>query len=511
METRETIEVAGSAPGAAQGTRIVPVTDRIPAVAPGTAQGGVARLLAVGVGGGGLNAINHMIAVGVHGVEFYAMNTDAQALQKAATPNRLRLGETLTRGLGAGGNPDVGRHAAEESFATIREALTGADMVFITAGMGGGTGTGASPLVAQAAREVGALAVAIVTTPFAFERKRMRVAQEGVEALREVVDALIVVPNARLTQLAARDLSAFEAFRLADDVLRQGIQGISDLITIPGLINLDFADIRNIMTDAGSAHMSVGAASGEGRAIAAARNAITNPLLEVDVSGARGIVFNISGGDDLTMSEVNEIADLITSAAHPSATITFGTVYDPAAKGELKVTVVATGFEAHVIRQYSPSVTSGKVQRWSTTEASSRSVNAGDRADTADRRPISIAAARPAAEQSRADERAPAPSPRLADPHEESWQPPYQAPLVGAAAGPPPRAERVIEASSAPRTDQRAQASRAAMLRPPQESTTRPVTRAPGHFGDAYLGSDDPPEDEQPAPISLLRRIFVGR
>lgn len=309
---------------------------------------GVARLLAVGIGGGGSNAINRMIDAKVNGVEFVAMNTDAQALGLSRAGTRLRIGQQLTRGLGAGGNPEIGRKAAEESYAAICETLNGAHMVFITAGMGGGTGTGASPLVAQAAREQGALTVAVVTTPFAFERRRHGTAERGIAALREIVDALILVPNERLMQLAARDMSAFEAYRLADDVLRQGIQGISDLVTIPGLINLDFADIQAVMQDAGSALMSVGQASGENRAEEAARGAITNPLLEVDISGARGVVFNITGGDDLTMHEVNRIADIISGAAHPDANIIFGTVYDKTLDGGLKVTVVATGFEPRV-------------------------------------------------------------------------------------------------------------------------------------------------------------------
>ncbi|MGZ3583401.1 MAG: cell division protein FtsZ, partial [Ktedonobacterales bacterium] len=269
-------------------------------------------MLAVGIGGAGTNALNRMIDAGVRGVEFLAMNTDAQALEMSRAPHRLRIGETLTRGQGAGGDPEIGRRAAEESYTAIQQALAGADMVFITAGMGGGTGTGASPLVAQAAREQGALTVAVVTTPFAFERKRKHIGAQGVAALREIVDALIVVPNERLVQLAARDMSAFEAYRLADDVLRQGVQGISDLITIPGLINLDFADIRAVMADAGSALMSIGQATGENRAEVAARGAITNPLLDVDISGARGVVFNITASDDLTMYEVNHIAEIIT-------------------------------------------------------------------------------------------------------------------------------------------------------------------------------------------------------
>lgn len=319
-------------------------------ISPGPQQRplGVARLVAVGVGGGGVNALNRMIDAGVRGVEFIAMNTDVQALELARTPMRVRIGESLTRGLGAGGNPEIGRSAAEESYDVICAALAGADMVFITAGMGGGTGTGAGPLVARAAREQGALTVAVVTTPFAFERRRKVIAEQGVAALREIVDALIVVPNERLSQLAAREMSAFEAYRLADDVLRQGVQGISDLITIPGLINLDFADIRTVMADAGSALMSVGQGSGDERAELAARSAITNPLLEVDISGARGVIFNITGGDDLTMFEVNRVAEIISGAAHPDANIIFGTVYDASSKGSIKVTVVATGFEPRV-------------------------------------------------------------------------------------------------------------------------------------------------------------------
>ncbi len=312
------------------------------------ARGGVARLVVAGIGGAGCNAVNRMIEAGVRGVEFIALNTDAQALDLSHAPRRLRLGETLTRGLGAGGNPELGRRAAEESEPAIRAALDGADMVFITAGMGGGTGTGASPLVAQAAREQGALAIAVVTTPFAFERRRKIVAQHGLAALREVVDALIVVPNERLMELAERDLGLFEAYRRADDVLRQGVQGISDLVTIPGLINLDFADVRAVMADAGSALIASGRASGEDRATVAARQALTNPLLDVDISGARGVIFNVTGGEDLTLREVEAIASLITEAAHPDANIIYGTVYDPAADGTLAVAVVATGFEPRV-------------------------------------------------------------------------------------------------------------------------------------------------------------------
>jgi cell division protein FtsZ len=309
----------------------------------------VPRIAAVGVGGAGTNAINHMMKVGVGGVDFISMNTDAQSLELALSPARLRLGEKLTHGLGAGGNPIIGEQAALESYDRIREQLDGTDMVFITAGMGGGTGTGASPLVAQAARDAGALTVAVVTTPFAFERRRKRVAEGGVEKLREVVDALILVPNERLMELHPSTLGAFEAYRLADDVLRQGIQGISDLITIPGLINLDFADIRMVMSDTGGALMTQSRATGERRAEQAALAALANPLLDTDMSGARGVIFNISGSDDLTMGEVHQIAEAIAAAAHPDANIIFGSVYDPALAGTIKLTVVATGFEPRVV------------------------------------------------------------------------------------------------------------------------------------------------------------------
>ena len=331
----------GSSNGSTDGHRQIPRHEQ-------AVSAGVARLVVAGIGGAGCNAVNRMIEAGVQGIEFAALNTDAQALDLSQAPRRLRLGESLTRGLGAGGNPDLGRRAAEESEAAIRTTLEGADMVFVTAGMGGGTGTGAAPLVAQVARELGALAIAVVTTPFAFERRRKIVAQHGLAALRDVVDALIVVPNERLMELAERDLGLFEAYRRADDVLRQGVQGISDLVTIPGLINLDFADVRAVMADAGSALIATGRASGDDRAAVAARQALTNPLLDVDISGARGVIFNVSGADDLTLREVEAIASLITEAAHPDANIIYGTVYDPSAAGTLTVAVVATGFEPRV-------------------------------------------------------------------------------------------------------------------------------------------------------------------
>ena len=317
---------------------------------PPVMAGGGARLLAIGVGGGGSNAVNRMVEAKTAGVQFLIVNTDAQALGQSQAPHKLLIGPHLTRGMGSGGDPGVGRQAAEESYAAIVEAVTGADMVFLTAGMGGGAGTGASPLIAQAAREAGALTVAIVTTPFAFERRRKLIAEQGLAALREIVDALIVVPNERLMQLVAQDTSVFAAYRMADDVVRLGIEGISDLITIPGLINLDFADIRAVMGDVGSAYMSMGRASGEDRAEAVVRAALDNPLLNVDISGARGLIFNISGGDDLTLREVGRIAELLGAAVAPDANLIFGTVYDAQAAGALKLTLVATGFEPHVLR-----------------------------------------------------------------------------------------------------------------------------------------------------------------
>jgi cell division protein FtsZ len=307
---------------------------------------GFAQIRVIGVGGGGSNAVNRMIQANMMGIEFIAINTDAQALLNTQAPHHIRIGDKLTRGLGAGGNPGVGAKAAEENAEDIYEALKGSDMVFITAGMGGGTGTGASPVVAQIAREVGALTVGVVTKPFSFEgKKRMLSAEEGIANLKQHVDTLITVPNDRLLQVADKRMPLAEAFRLADDVLRQGIQGISDLITVPGLINLDFADVKTIMSAAGSALMAIGEASGDNRAIDAAQIAIASPLLDIDISGARGVLFNITGGTDLTLFEVNEAADIISRAAHPEANIIFGAVQDPHFDGKVKITVIATGFD----------------------------------------------------------------------------------------------------------------------------------------------------------------------
>ncbi len=318
---------------------------------------GFAQIRVIGVGGGGSNAVNRMIQANMMGIEFIAINTDAQALLLTDAPHRIRIGDKLTRGLGAGGNPSVGGKAAEENAEEIYEALKGSDMVFITAGMGGGTGTGASPIVAQIAREVGALTVGVVTKPFTFEgKKRLLSAEEGIANLKQHVDTLITVPNDRLLQVADKRTPLSDAFRLADDVLRQGIQGISDLITVPGLINLDFADVKTIMSAAGSALMAIGEAEGETRAIDAAQIAIASPLLDIDISGARGVLFNITGGMDMTLFEVNEAADIISQAAHPEANIIFGAVQDPSYDGKVKITVIATGFENAPGRSQSPAL-----------------------------------------------------------------------------------------------------------------------------------------------------------
>jgi len=305
-----------------------------------------ARIKVVGVGGGGQNAINRMIDAGLQGVEFAALNTDAQALTMSNASVKLRIGEKLTRGLGAGSNPEIGQKAAEESREEIRALLEGADMVFVTAGMGGGTGTGGAPIVAEVAREVNALTVGVVTRPFAFEgRKRQQQAEQGIEKLRDKVDTLIVIPNDRLLQVAEKRTSILDAFKLADDVLRQGVQGISDLITVPGLINLDFADVRTIMDSAGSALMGIGVCTGEDRAVKAAKAAVSSPLLEASIEGARGILLNITGSSNLGLFEVNDAAEIIAEAADPEANIIFGAVIDETLRDEVRVTVIATGFD----------------------------------------------------------------------------------------------------------------------------------------------------------------------
>ncbi|GAB4248401.1 cell division protein FtsZ [Deferrisoma sp.] len=305
-----------------------------------------ARIKVVGVGGGGGNAVNTMIAAGVTGVEFLAANTDAQALGSNLAPMKIQLGGGLTRGLGAGANPEVGRQAAVEDTAVIADALEGADMVFVTAGMGGGTGTGASPVIARVAKEVGALTVGVVTKPFGFEgKRRMRQALEGIEDLRKEVDTLITIPNDRLLSIAGKQASFVEAFRMADDVLRQAVQGISDLITREGLINVDFADVRTVMSEKGMALMGTGIRSGENRAVMAAQDAISSPLLDnVSIEGARGVLINITGPSDLGLAEVAEAASLIQEAAHEDANIIYGQVIDDTLEDRVQVTVIATGF-----------------------------------------------------------------------------------------------------------------------------------------------------------------------
>ena len=307
----------------------------------------LAVIKVVGVGGGGTNAVNRMVDAGLRGVEFIAANTDAQALQMCDADIKLNIGHQVTQGLGAGADPDVGFASAAESRDDIKEALKGADMVFVTAGEGGGTGTGAAPVIAEIAKnEIGALTVGVVTKPFEFEgSNRTRQAEEGVARLREVVDTLIVIPNEKLLSIVERRTSILDAFRQADDVLRQGVQGITDLITIPGLINLDFADVRTIMTDAGSALMGIGTGSGEDRAAEAARVAISSPLLEENVEGATGILLNITGGRDLGLFEVNEAAEIVQGAADANANIIFGAVLDESQGDDVRVTVIATGFD----------------------------------------------------------------------------------------------------------------------------------------------------------------------
>ena len=305
-----------------------------------------ARIKVIGVGGGGSNAVNRMMDEGLQGVEFITVNTDGQALMMSKSPHRVRLGEKLTRGLGAGGDPEVGRKAAEETSDELYEVLKGSDMVFVTAGMGGGTGTGAAPVVAQIAKESGALTIGVVTRPFTFEgMRRMSSAEQGINKLKEHADTLIVIPNDRLLQLADKRASLQDAFRLADEVLHQGIQGISELITTPGLINLDFADVRTIMGEGGAALMAVGKASGDERARKAAEQAISSQLLDITIDGARGVLFNVTGGPNLTLFEVTQAAAIIRETAHPDVNMIFGAVIDPNMGDDIRVTVIATGFE----------------------------------------------------------------------------------------------------------------------------------------------------------------------
>ncbi len=306
----------------------------------------LAVIKVIGVGGGGVNAVNRMIDAGLKGVEFIAANTDAQALLMSDADEKLDIGRELTRGLGAGSDPEIGRQAAEANIDDIRESIAGADMVFVTAGKGGGTGTGAAPVIAEVAKSQGALTIGVVTRPFAFEGRRRSVqAEQGIQLLKEKVDTLIVIPNDRLLSVATNDTSVLNAFKLADEILLQGVQGISDLITTPGLINTDFADVRTVMTDAGSALMGIGHGSGEGRAVASARAAISSPLLEASIENARGILLNISGGPNLGLLEVNEAAEVIHGVAHQDANIIFGTVIDDEMGDDVRVTVIAAGFD----------------------------------------------------------------------------------------------------------------------------------------------------------------------
>lgn len=311
-----------------------------------------AKIKVVGLGGGGSNAIASMMSLQqIQGVEFVAINTDAQALFANPSPTKVQIGEALTRGLGSGGDPEVGKQAAEESTQKLEDVLQDADMVFITAGMGGGTGTGSIPIVAQIAKNVGALTVAVVTKPFAFEgTRRMVAAEEGIDNLKDKVDALIIIPNQRLLEVVDKNMTLQEAFKLADSVLGQGVQGISDLITMPGLINVDFADVKTIMSNAGSALMGIGVAGGENRAAAAARMAIASPLLEVSIQGAKGVLFNIVGGSDLSMNEVNEAAQIIAQASDPDANIIFGATIKEDQLDQVKISVIATGFDESRMR-----------------------------------------------------------------------------------------------------------------------------------------------------------------
>lgn len=307
---------------------------------------GTATIKVIGVGGAGTNAVNRMVDSGIRGVEFVAVNTDKQALLVSKAATKIQIGEKITRGLGAGANPDIGAQAAEESKAEITEALRGADMVFVTSGMGGGTGTGAAPIVAACAKEMGILTIGVVTKPFTFEgKKRLSQAERGIESLKSKVDTLVVIPNDKLLQIIDRKTSIVEAFKMADDVLRQGVQGISDLIAVPGLVNLDFADVKTIMLNTGMAHMGIGRASGESRAEDAAKQAIQSPLLETSIEGARGVIINITGGYNLGLHEVNTAAELVQRSVDPEANIIFGAVIDESLDEDIVITVIATGFE----------------------------------------------------------------------------------------------------------------------------------------------------------------------
>jgi cell division protein FtsZ len=337
--------------------------------------GGAARIKVIGVGGGGSNAVNRMIASDIEGIEFWTMNTDAQALSHSDATRRIQLGQKLTRGLGAGGNPAIGQKAAEESREEIALALEGADLVFITAGMGGGTGTGAARIVAEVAKEMGALTVGVVTRPFSFEgRRRTNQAEEGISGLQSQVDTLIIIPNDKLLQAVNDTTPVHEAFRIADEVLRSGVQGISDIITIPGMVNVDFADVRAVMADAGSALMGIGEGSGKSRAREAAMQAIHSPLLESSIEGARGVVLNITGGEDMTLTELTIAADTIYEVVDPNANIIFGAVIDPQMQGEMRITVIATGFTGEISEHANRQKTAVTSQRISSSMQSEQQI-----------------------------------------------------------------------------------------------------------------------------------------
>lgn len=367
----------------------------------------LAVIKVVGIGGGGVNAVNRMIEVGLKGVEFIAVNTDAQALLMSDADVKLDVGRDLTRGLGAGADPEVGRKAAEDHAEEIEEVLRGADMVFVTAGEGGGTGTGGAPVVARIARDLGALTIGVVTRPFTFEgRRRSTQAENGIDSLRTEVDTLIVIPNDRLLSISDRNVSVLDAFRSADQVLLSGVQGITDLITTPGLINLDFADVKSVMKDAGSALMGIGSARGEGRSVEAAELAISSPLLEASIDGAHGVLLSIQGGSDLGLFEIHEAARLVQEAAHPEANIIFGAVIDDALGDEVRVTVIAAGFDP-AARQKKPATEAPAIQ-----EAP---------------RPIGQVAAEPAAPEVQ-EEAPPAPSPEESAPEKSVFEIPRDFP-----------------------------------------------------------------------------------
>ncbi|MBD0292503.1 MAG: cell division protein FtsZ [Jiangellaceae bacterium] len=351
----------------------------------------LAVIKVVGIGGGGVNAVNRMIEVGLKGVEFIAINTDAQALLMSDADVKLDVGRDLTRGLGAGANPDVGRKAAEDHAEEVEEVLRGADMVFVTAGEGGGTGTGGAPVVARIARSLGALTIGVVTRPFMFEgRRRAAQAEAGIEALREEVDTLIVIPNDRLLSISDRQVSVLDAFKSADQVLLSGVQGITDLITTPGLINLDFADVKSVMSNAGSALMGIGSARGEDRAVAAAEMAISSPLLEASIDGAQGVLLSIAGGSDLGLFEINEAANLVASAAHDEANIIFGAVIDDALGDEVRVTVIAAGFDTGAPRRRDV----GSLRRPVPAVGTDRAIAAESPESDTDEQPVAIDANR---------------------------------------------------------------------------------------------------------------------